>query len=172
MRLSGTPASNIQAPDGKSELRIKLPRLPGHLVEAALRSGSLVTVRHALDLGREVWAVPGRIFDPRAQGTNALIRDGAALVQHPRDILESLGIATASQPAEPHRREAPAPSVEPARDRPEGLAGTILEKLAGEAGPEEIAVAAEASVDRVLSALLELAGHVVRRPGPRFARVG
>jgi len=149
-----------------------LPRLPGHLVEAALRSGSLVTVRHALDLGREVWAVPGRIFDPRAQGTNALIRDGAALVQHPRDILESLGIATASQPAEPHRREAPAPSVEPARDRPEGLAGTILEKLAGEAGPEEIAVAAEASVDRVLSALLELAGHVVRRPGPRFARVG
>ncbi|HYG64901.1 MAG TPA: DNA-processing protein DprA, partial [Thermoanaerobaculia bacterium] len=57
------------------------------VVQAAPRSGSLITARHALDLGREVWAVPGRIFDEKSIGPNALIRDGAQLVQHPRDIL-------------------------------------------------------------------------------------
>src|SRR6185295_1330838 len=46
------------------------------VVEAAVRSGSLVTARHALDLGREVWAIPGRLGDPRAAGPNGLIRDG------------------------------------------------------------------------------------------------
>ena len=59
------------------------------VVQAAPRSGSLITARHALDLGREVWAVPGRIFDEAALGPNGLIREGAMLVQHPRDLLET-----------------------------------------------------------------------------------
>ncbi|HBL27065.1 MAG TPA: DNA-protecting protein DprA, partial [Acidobacteria bacterium] len=59
------------------------------VVQAAPRSGSLSTARWALDLGKEVWAIPGRIFDERALGPNALIRDGAPLIQHPRDILET-----------------------------------------------------------------------------------
>src|SRR6185503_2649128 len=62
------------------------------VVQAAPRSGSLSTARHALEAGREVWAIPGRIFDERSLGPHALIRDGALLVQHPRDILESLGL--------------------------------------------------------------------------------
>ena len=53
------------------------------VVQAALRSGSLITARHALDLGRDVWAVPGRIFDESSLGANALIREGAQLAQHP-----------------------------------------------------------------------------------------
>ena len=60
------------------------------MIQAAPRSGSLITARHALELGREVFALPGRIFDERSLGPNALLRDGAILVQHPKDILEAL----------------------------------------------------------------------------------
>ncbi|MCE0504404.1 DNA-processing protein DprA [Roseivivax sp. GX 12232] len=59
-------------------------------VEAAARSGSLITARAALDLGREVMAVPGHPFDARAAGCNMLIRDGAALVRGAGDVLEAL----------------------------------------------------------------------------------
>jgi DNA processing protein len=60
------------------------------VVEAALRSGSLITARCALDQGREVMAVPGHPFDARAAGCNALIRDGAVLVRSVDDILAAL----------------------------------------------------------------------------------
>jgi len=60
------------------------------LIEAALRSGSLITARYALDQGREVMACPGSPEDPRASGCNAMIRDGAALVRGPDDVLEAL----------------------------------------------------------------------------------
>lgn len=60
------------------------------VVEAAPRSGSLLTARMAAEAGREVMAVPGSPLDPRAQGCNALIRDGATLIQNVDDVLESL----------------------------------------------------------------------------------
>ncbi|MDX1631762.1 MAG: DNA-processing protein DprA, partial [Thermoanaerobaculia bacterium] len=63
------------------------------VVEAAPRSGSLITARHALELGREIYALPGRIFDEKSLGTNALLRDGATPALHPVDILRSLGVA-------------------------------------------------------------------------------
>ncbi|WP_172328081.1 DNA-processing protein DprA [Mangrovicoccus sp. HB161399] len=61
------------------------------VVEAAARSGSLITARAALDQGREVMAVPGHPFDARASGCNMLIRDGARLVRGIDDIVEALG---------------------------------------------------------------------------------
>lgn len=61
------------------------------VVEAAARSGSLITARDALDLGREVLAVPGHPFDARAAGCNMLIRDGAVLVRGAEDVLEVIG---------------------------------------------------------------------------------
>lgn len=61
------------------------------VVEAAARSGSLITARDALDLGREVLAVPGHPFDARAAGCNMLIRDGAVLVRSAEDVLETIG---------------------------------------------------------------------------------
>ncbi|WP_375699271.1 DNA-processing protein DprA [Pseudophaeobacter sp. TrK17] len=78
------------------------------VVEAAGRSGSLITARDALDLGREVMAVPGHPFDARAFGCNALIRDGAVLVRNAEDVIAALppmpsaatgGVSTAAPPA-------------------------------------------------------------------------
>ncbi len=60
------------------------------IVEAAPKSGSLITARLAAEAGREVMAVPGSPLDPRAQGCNALIRDGATLIQSAADVLETI----------------------------------------------------------------------------------
>ena len=59
------------------------------VVEAATKSGSLITAHYALDQGREVFAIPGHPSDPRAQGTNRLIQDGATLCLSPEDILDA-----------------------------------------------------------------------------------
>ncbi len=63
------------------------------VIEAAARSGSLITVRHALDYGREVFVVPGSPVDPRSAGGNRLIRDGARLITGAEDVITDLGAA-------------------------------------------------------------------------------
>ena len=91
------------------------------VVEAAAKSGSLITARNALDQGREILAVPGHPFDARASGCNMLIRDGAALVRGLDDILEALAPLA---PAPDATREQPhlIPEVRP---EPRGLAETV-----------------------------------------------
>ncbi|MFK7875725.1 MAG: DNA-processing protein DprA [Paracoccaceae bacterium] len=61
------------------------------VVEAAAKSGSLITAREAADLGRDVMAVPGHPFDARASGCNILIRDGATLVRRAEDVVDVIG---------------------------------------------------------------------------------
>lgn len=139
------------------------------VVQAALRSGSLITARHALDLGREVWAVPGRIFDERSLGANSLIREGAQLAQHPADLLEMLLPRGAVS-----QLSLPIPMAAAGPEPPSGLAGQILGEvpLGGSRVAEEIAVRLEVSVDQVLAALLELEleGWVKRLPGSAYGR--
>ncbi len=60
------------------------------VIQATFRSGSLITARHAMELGRDVWALPGRIFDSLSVGANRLLRDGAGLAQDPDDLLHAL----------------------------------------------------------------------------------
>jgi DNA processing protein len=66
------------------------------VVEAARRSGALITVDHALDLGLEVFAVPGSVETPQADGANTLIRDGAHLLLRTRDLFEVMGWSSVS----------------------------------------------------------------------------
>ena len=61
------------------------------VVEAALRSGSLITARYAVEQHREVYAVPGSPLDARATGTNRLIQEGAQLVARVEDVVDGLG---------------------------------------------------------------------------------
>ena len=138
------------------------------VVQGAARSGSLITARLALELGRDVWAVPGRIFDSRSAGPNTLIRDGALPAQHPRDVLESLPIAVRERlPERPGDRPGGGGAAP-------GAAGRLLaEMVPGEPlAPAALAAATELGVDRVLALLLELelAGRVRREPGPAWCR--
>ncbi len=135
------------------------------VVEAAAKSGSLITARDALDQGREVLAVPGHPFDARAAGCNLLIRDGATLVRSAEDVIEAL----------PQRDEVtvrnPAPSAAATEKRTipvDALHQQILSRL----GPSPIAedqlirdIAATA--EQIGPALLdlELDGRVQRQPG-------
>jgi DNA processing protein len=139
------------------------------VVQASTRSGSLITARHALDLGRDVWAVPGRIFDESSLGANGLIREGAQLAQHPADLLEVLLPRSGGQV--PLALE-PAPG--PAPELPCGLAGQVLAEIpqGSTRVAEEVAVRLDVPVDRVLAALLELelAGWVKRLPGSAYGR--
>ncbi len=88
------------------------------VVEGALRSGSLITARNALDQGREVMAVPGNPMDARAGGCNALIRDGATLVRSAADVAEAL--AESLGEAAPRLRQVEPAAPDPAAAAPDG----------------------------------------------------
>jgi len=136
------------------------------VVEAAPRSGSLITAGLALELGRDVYAVPGALFDDRSVGPNTLIRDGALLVQHPRDILESLSCEIQSHLVTDEEQSVQSPLS--------GPKGELLDcmKPGHIYPPEALASSTAWPVERVLAQLLELelAGWVRRHPGPAFGR--
>jgi DNA processing protein len=141
------------------------------IVRAAPRSGSLITARHALELGRDVYAVPGNIFDRRSVGTNSLIRDGALPVQHPREILESLPLAVQTRLAASMSR--PAPSIPMPSDLEQRLATLLAILPVGEAVSEEwVITGSTMSLEETLGGLLELEmlGCIQRHPGPRYFR--
>jgi DNA processing protein len=143
------------------------------IVEAAQRSGSLITARMAGEQGREVLAVPGSPLDPRAYGANRLIREGATLIRDVDDILEVVH-PMLKRPA-PHGEHGNTPDTEPRLVLDIDTAGAqsaVIECLS----PEPVAVdeivrrcQLTAPVVRTILLELELAGHLERLPGNRVA---
>ena len=134
------------------------------IVEAAHRSGSLITARQAAEQGREVFALPGRVDSPMSHGSNALIRDGAILVQDLDDILEHLGHVGG-----PMSGDEEAPLVMPANlDANETR---IVEALSqGSMSLDEITVRTELTSGAAAAAMtmLVLKGVVAQKPGNVF----
>ena len=142
------------------------------VVEAALKSGSLITARFALEHGREVFAVPGSPLDPRARGANDLIRGGATLVEAVEDVLNALG----GQLSDPRRPTFTRPVTVPLIDgndtdnQTDIARARVLEGL----GPspvlvDELVRQCQLSPAIVATVLLELelAGRLERQPGNR-----
>jgi DNA processing protein len=154
------------------------------VVEAAAKSGSLITARTALDQGREVLVVPGHPFDARAAGCNMLIRDGAILVRSAADVIEAIGPAPAHSTEQatldlPEPTPATIPAIIPDAT-PRSLRTTALlhQQILDRLGPSPIA---EDQLIRDLDTPshhvapilvdLELQGRIARQAGGLLARV-
>ncbi|MBU6474877.1 MAG: DNA-processing protein DprA [Alphaproteobacteria bacterium] len=145
------------------------------IVEAALKSGSLITARMAAEQNREVFAVPGSPLDPRAEGTNKLIQDGAHLALSADDIiheLRSLRLKPLHDQADGPWQSPPRPIGGTADQAPdESLRMRIMEMLnSTPVQIDEVIRAAGAPVSDVLIVILELeiAGCIERQPGNKI----
>ncbi|MEX6634357.1 DNA-processing protein DprA [Hyphococcus lacteus] len=146
------------------------------IVEAAARSGTLLTANFALDHGREVFAVPGSPLDPRCQGANRLIRDGATLIENANDVIEALAAQSGGGMQSPGRDLFDWAGND-GMDEPDPVAlislrRTLLELLSfTPLHRDEIRREVDASPGLVADALLELvlSGEALEHDGGRFS---
>ena len=128
------------------------------VIEAAARSGSLITAHAAVNAGREVFVLPGSVLSPQSVGCHALIREGARLVATPEQLLEDLGLQAPGEPV---------PQMDQA-------AGWLLAALGHDPiGADELATRLQLPPSDMQASLLalELAGVVERLPGGAFQRL-
>ncbi|MFM0019837.1 DNA-processing protein DprA [Paraburkholderia azotifigens] len=177
----GTPARSANFPQRN---RLIAGLVGGVLVvEAAMRSGSLITARFANEMGRDVFAIPGSIHAPLARGCHRMIKQGAKLVETPEDVLEELGFVAAPQPPVPAR----AARLRAVAETPQGEAGTspengapvpaearrLLDALGHAPATLEILAERTDMDDTLLQSTLlrlELAGELCALPGGRYVR--
>ena len=136
------------------------------VVEAAARSGSLITAKNALDQGRDVLAVPGHPFDARAFGCNALLRDGATLVRSAEDVVEAIG--KEAQTVQPAGNPVQPPGPERSLRDTSKLHSEILSRLGPSPVAEDqlirdLALPSQKIAPELLN--LELDGKIIRAPG-------
>jgi DNA processing protein len=163
------------------------------VIEAAAKSGSLITARNALDQGREVMAIPGHPFDARAAGGNMLIRDGATLVRNAQDVIDALPKPdpvydqTGNQADDPQGRfgfaEPSPPAYEPPPTAPSetrslkdtaALHHQILSRLSpAPVAEDQLIRDMENDPQSVSSAVthLELMGRITRQAGGLLAKI-
>jgi DNA processing protein len=141
------------------------------VVEAALKSGSLITANYALEQGREVFAVPGSPLDPRCRGTNNLIRQGAVLTEGIEDVLNNLPDWSRRETV-PAQTALPLPTRAETADAGEAGRASVVEKL----GPtpvevDELIRETGLTPEMVLTILLELelAGRLDRHAGNKVS---
>ena len=142
------------------------------VVEANLRSGSLITARLANEQGRIVFAVPGSPLDPRAAGPNDLLRQGAVLVERADDVVAAIegmarGVAAPPEPA-------PAEAVDAGERVDDGARDMVTDRLAHTPlTVDELVRECQLSAASVQTILLELelAGRVLRQPGNRVSLI-
>ncbi len=146
------------------------------VVEAAFRSGSLITARLANEQGREVFAVPGSPLDPRCRGANDLIRQGATLTESAGDVLAVLGAAAQAAPVPVRGAQAVESERESYAAPDESALAAARDRVLGVLGPtpvevDEIVRQCQLSAPVVQAALLELelAGRLARHSGNRVA---
>jgi DNA processing protein len=165
----GTPPLAVNFPQ-RNRLMSALSR--GVLViEAAARSGSLITARLAGEQGRDVLAVPGSIHNALARGCHRLIKDGAALVETPDDVLAVIGFSQVPPPAENASNAADV--AENGADRLDSGAEMLLNALGfGPADLDRLVERTGLAAHTVVSTLqmLELAGRVESLAGGRYCR--
>ena len=144
------------------------------VVEAAAKSGSLITARDALDLGRDVFAVPGHPFDARASGCNMLIRDGALLIRSAQDVLEAITPFVHSQLDLPE----PAPPSKTPDKRSKEQTFALHQQILQRLGPTPMAedqlirdLNAHSSAVTPVLVELELDGQIDRQAGGLLSRV-
>jgi len=149
------------------------------VVEAAEKSGALITVEHALDLGRDVYAVPGALDAPQSRGCNLLIRQGAQVITSPEEFGRDLGLVCGSAPEfrarpEPRKTSRSAPTARSEApsgldDEPRRVWMALSERSLG---IDDVASGADLESAPVLAALtiLQVAGLVVQESGMRFRR--
>jgi DNA processing protein len=135
------------------------------VIEAALRSGSLITAHAAADQGREVFAAPGSPLDHRIRGANALIKGGATLVESAADVIEALGPAmSAPKPPAPRRSRFEAALEPPSA----AAAGKIVSRFSPTpVHLNDLARLLGAPLSEVAAAVVELefAGRAASLPG-------
>lgn len=146
------------------------------VVEATIKSGSLITARMAGEQGRDVYAIPGYPQDPRAQGPNKLIQDGAVLVQKAQDILNMMemykGGNALQDSALRHNSELYIVPEETSEKEAEDIRNIVLQNLSQmPVGVDELSRACHVTIPALQMTLLEmeLAGRLQRLPGNRIA---
>jgi DNA processing protein len=141
------------------------------VVEAALRSGSLITARFANEQGRDVFAVPGSPLDPRCEGTNKLIRDGATLLTSVDDVLSHLQSQMPPEQSQLFERDEE-PLLPPDEDTDDASRREVLSLLSANAIEiDDLIREANCAPEQVMAVLLELevVGKLTRSAGGRVA---